>query len=42
MRWLQVEATGRESVLLLPITSMVMATAVRERVGGRGGGGGKR
>ena len=42
MRWLQVEATGRESVLLLPITSMVMATAVREREWGGGKGGGKR
>ena len=33
MRWLQVEATGRESGLRLPITSMVIATP-----GGKGRG----
>ena len=33
IRWLQVEATGRELVLLLPMTLMVM-----RRAGGREGG----
>ena len=28
IRWLQVDATGRESMLLLLITSIVIATAV--------------
>ena len=28
IRWLQVDATGRESMLLLLITSIVMATAM--------------